>query len=367
MSQRVRLLLPLLLLLLIGVMALMSWLRARGEAQGPPDGPGAVQETPAPVILAEVTLGSSEVQLDLTGSAAAARSVTLYPAAAGEVAAVPFRPGQLVRAGQLLLSLVDRPQRLAVEAAAARVEQAQRLLARYEATRGTGAVPGSVIDEAQSALRLARIEERQAREALADRSLKAPFTGVVGLANVEPGDRVALDTPITTLDDRRVLLVAFEVPEAHVGRLRIDQPVSVANPAFPGRRFEGRIAQMDSRVDDRTRNLRLRAAVPNSQDLLRPGMSFDVRLLLPGEPLPAVPELALQWDSQGSHVWRVDKGLAQRVAARPVRRTDGQVLLDAPLQPGQSVVVEGVQRMRPGRRVEAIEPQPLAAPSGAAR
>ena len=163
---------------------------------------------PVPVVLAPSIAVADTARLDVLGSGLAARSVTLYPAVAGEVVQVGFRSGQRVRSGQVLLRLQDRSQRLAADLAAARLDAARRLMARYESTRGTGAVPGSVIDEAQSGVELAGIALRQAREALADRVVLAPFAGVVGIAAVEAGDRVTTDTAITTLDDRRTLQVA---------------------------------------------------------------------------------------------------------------------------------------------------------------
>jgi RND family efflux transporter MFP subunit len=320
------------------------------------------QMTPAaaavPVVLGIATEAADDVDIDVLGSGLAARAVTLFPAVAGEVAELDFRAGQRVVAQQVLLRLVDRDQRLAVDLAAARLDAAQSLLARYEVTRGTGAVPGSVIDEAQSGVALARIEVRQANEALADRVVRAPFAGVVGLAGVEPGDRVALGSLITTLDDRRSLQVAFELPEAYAARLKLGQALNVANPAFAGRRFEGQITEIDSRVDSISRNLRVRATVPNPEDMLRPGMSFQVQLILPGKRYVAVPELALQWGREGAFVWAVRDGKAVQVTVRSVRRTRSLVLVDGRLEVGEQVVVEGVQRLRAGRSVLVAEAGP---------
>ena len=98
----------------------------------------------------------------------------------------------------------------------------------------------------------------------------------------------------------------------------------------------------------------MRATVPNTTDLLRPGMSFQVQLLLPGQAYVSVPELALQWGREGSFVWAVRDGNAVQVAARPVRRTAGRVLIDSELKAGEAVVVEGVQRLRAGRPVRVV-------------
>ncbi len=128
--------------------------------------------------------------------------------------------------------------------------------------------------------------------------------------------------------------------------------------AYPGRRFEGQVTQIDNRVDAATRTLRLRAELPNDDDLLRPGMSFKVRLALPGAPHLQVPDLALQWGRDGGHVWVLRDGKAEQVPVQLVRRLEGTVLIDGALQPGEPVVVEGVQRLRPGRAVLVVEPAP---------
>ena len=319
------------------------------HAQAPAAAPGA-----PPVIVATSTEARDNVTLSVIGTGVARQSVTLYPAVAGEVAEVSFRTGQKVKAGQVLFRLVDRSQRLSADLAAARVDAAQVLARRYEGTRGTGAVPESVVDEARVALRATQIELEQAREAVADRVVRAPFDGVLGLASVEVGDRVTTDTALVTLDDQRVLRLDFEVPEAYLSRVVARQSLTAVNPAYPRRTFEGEITEIDSRVDPTTRNVRVRATLPNNDDLLRSGMSFQVQLQLPGQAYVSVPELALQWGRDGSFVWAVRNGNAVQVAARPVRRTAGRVLIDGDLKAGENVVVEGVQRLRADRPVRVI-------------
>jgi RND family efflux transporter MFP subunit len=344
----------LVLLLVIGLA--WTWLTRSQPSAEPPAQPaqrGGVA-TVWPVVVAAVDAGEDQTLLDVIGSARAARSATLFAAVPGEVERVNFRAGQAVRAGEVLVQLVDRPQRLSVELAAARLEQSRRLLARYEATRGTGAVPGSVIDEAESAVRVAEIELAQAREALADRVLRAPFSGVIGLPGAEPGERVASDTLLATIDDRRTLQVEFSVPELFLPRMTAGLALSVSNPGLPGRQFGGRVTHIDSRVDAGTRTVRLRADVPNEDDALRPGMSLQVRLALQGGTRLRVPELALQWDREGAHVWVVRDERVTRVAVEPLRRVEGRVFIEGALQAGDWVVVEGLHNLREGRRIRVI-------------
>jgi membrane fusion protein, multidrug efflux system len=327
--------------------------------------PSATAPRPAaeavPVIVASSTELPDTVTLELPGSGLAQRSVTLFPLVDGEVNRVLFRTGQAVTAGQLLVQLSDRAEQLAVDLAAARLQTASLLARRLEATAGSGAVPEIEVEQAVAVRRSAEIELAQARQALTERSVRAPFAGVMGIAGVERGDRVSPTTALTTLDDRRQLVVAFSVAEAHLNRLRPGQTITATHPAYPSQAFTGRVSEIDSQIDPLLRTVRVRATMPNTEDRLRTGMSFRVRLVFEGEVRVSVPALTLQFDREGSFVWAVREGKAQRVAARVVRRSGERVLVDSELASGEPVVVEGVQRLRPGRAVRVVGERAIAA------
>ena len=325
-----------------------------GSAGGGKGRKGGGAADAIPVIVAPVTEASDGVALELLGTGSARKSVTVYAPVAGEVAQVLFKPGKPVRAGDALVRLVDRHERLAVELAQAKVNAARVMDNRYEATRGTGAVPDTVSDEARASLRSAEIELAQAREALSDRVVRAPFAGTPGLAAVEVGERIDTDTMLTTLDDRGALHIDVQIPEAYLTRVSVGQPVRALNPAHPGQRFEGQVIEIDSRVDPVTRQIKVRAALPNKDDRLRSGMSFQLQLELPGQRRLSVPELALQWGREGSFVWVVRQGKALQVPARAVQRQNSRVLVEGDLSTADVVVVEGVQRMREGRAVKVV-------------
>jgi len=344
-------------LFLLLVCAVGWWLAQRSPtaaAQQPVKSAAA----PVPVVLATVKRITDTQTIDAVGSARALRSAELRPAMAGEVQSLHFRAGDNVRAGQRLLQLVDRRERLAVDMAAAELDIAKRLMARYVNTEGTGAVPGSVIDSARADLARAKIALGQAREALADRVLSAPFAGVIGLNQVNPGDRVTADTLVATLDDRRRLELSFELPEPYLARVKLGDTIRATSLAYADRVFEGKVSKIDSRVAENTRALQLRAELVNEDDLLRPGQSFNVRLSLPGSVQLQVPELALQWGGDGAHVWVLRDNKAIKVPVRLVRRLEGSVLIDGELKEGENVVVEGVQRLRPGRAVSVVPAAP---------
>ncbi|WP_374763536.1 efflux RND transporter periplasmic adaptor subunit [Yunchengibacter salinarum] len=333
----------------IWVVALWVGLAAPASGQS---GDGA----PVAVMTRPVSLSSDGVTFRAVGTGRARLSVDLFPQAAGEVTAVSFAPGEKVAKGDVLLQLDDRDQALALELAKVRLADARSLLNRFEEAVKEGAVPESEVDSARADFTAARVAVDQARLALEDRTLIAPFDGYVGLTDVDAGDRVTTSTLITGLDARDSLLVDFVVPESLAGPVLSGaaRDVRLTTPALPGTELTGRISARESRIDPMRRTLAVRAKVDNSRDLLRPGMSFDVRLPVPGELRPTVPEIALQWGRDGAFVWLVSEGRVKKVGARVVARRAGRVLLDGDIPEGAPVVVEGLQRLRDGRAVRPV-------------
>jgi RND family efflux transporter MFP subunit len=260
------------------------------------------------------------------------------------------------------VQLDSRDEALAVKLAKVRLAEAERAYNRYLRSEKRGAVTRATIDDARSAVEAARIELDRAKVALDDRTLEAPFDGIVGITDIDRGARVSPDTPITSLDDRSVLIVSFEVPESLSGRLKRGDAVSVAPWSGRGGTIQGRIVDIDSRIDPLSRTFVARAHVNNEDDRLRPGMSFRITLELEGEDYPVVPEVSVQWGGEGSFVWSVadDTGKVRRVPVTIVQRLGSHVLVDAPLAAGSLVVVAGVQRMREGREVSQFDPKILA-------
>jgi RND family efflux transporter MFP subunit len=307
-----------------------------------------------PVIVAEVSEAEDAVTFTAIGTGFALRSVTLRAPSSGEITELNITAGAKFKSGDVLMRLEDRDERLAVDLAEARYARAGSERDRYRALEGTGATAAARIEQAETDYEVARIELEQARADLADRVLRAPFDGVAGLAAVESGDRVSADDTIAGFDDRSAIQVEFDLPEALLGRVAPGLAVNARTPAVENSTFDGEISAIDSRVSAATRSARVRAKIDNSSDELRPGASFSLTLDLPGPTYPTVPELALQFSQGSLNVWRVRGDEAEQVPVALMRRRDGLVLVDGPLEPGDLVIVEGTQRLRPGVRVEVL-------------
>ena len=329
--------------------------QGRGGGQAAQGRRGA--DRAATVLVKAMELRAERTRLQAVGTARAYRSVTLHPAAAGEVAAVHFAPDRKVRKGTVLLELDSRSETLAVDLARVRVRNAREQLSRYQRTVGSGAVAGSTVSDARGVLDEAEIALRQAEVTLSDRQVVAPFDGFVGMTDIDVGDRIGTGDAIATLDDRGSLLVDFAVPELLLGRIGKGHPVEVATWAARDQAIPGEIVDLGSRVDPVSRSFVARARVANAGDAFRPGMSFAVTLDVHGRRYPLVPEISVRYGTQGAFVWVVREGAAARIPVRIVQRQEATVLVDAALEDGEPVVVEGIQRLRPGLPVTIATPR----------
>lgn len=313
---------------------------------------------PVKVITQPVEITSNDRAFRAVGTGRARLSVGVYPSVAEEVTDVFFEAQQAVKKGDILVQLDDREEVLGVKLAEVQLKDAQSLLDRYELAVKEGGVPESEVDAARTDFEAAQVALEQAKLALEERQIKASFDGIVGIPNVDPGDRVGTDMLITGLDDRKTLYVDFEVPESLAGALQNtaekNHTITATTPAYPSLSFSGHISAQESRVDPQRRTLMARASIDNSDDLLRPGMSFETIWEIPGGDYPTVPEISVQWGRDGSYIWLIRDGLAKKVPAKVIARKAGRALLEGDIKDSEAVVIEGLQRLRPDQKVEVV-------------
>jgi len=309
----------------------------------------------AAVVVADVAFVKERLRTEAVGTARAFQSARLHTVASGRVIATSLKTDAAVKKGQVLLELDRKSETLAVELARVRLEAAQRVAERLAKLRGSGASTQAALDDAITAVDAAKIDLEQAQVALEERFLLAPFSGRIGMTDVEIGDRVDTNTEIATLDDRSSLLVHFEVPEGLLGRIAVGDPVKLALWSGDSVPIEGgEVYDIGSRINEETRTFVVRARIPNPEDRLRPGMSFRVTLDVEGPTRASIPEVAIQWGGDGSFVWAVTDGVARRLPVSIVQRQGATVLVDAALAEGDKVVTQGLHRMRQGIKVEIL-------------
>ncbi|VAW12171.1 Probable Co/Zn/Cd efflux system membrane fusion protein [hydrothermal vent metagenome] len=303
---------------------------------------------PAPVETEAARLGRIEDRIEAVGTTLARRAIEIMPMAAGRVVEILFVPGQKVSADQVLARLDDDIERADLAEAEARFDEAVLALKRADILAKSNTVSRASIEQLTTALSIAKAQTDRARRRFADRKVKAPFAGIVGLTQVEAGMRIDERTMITTLDDLAEVEIEFALPETVYGKIRLGLPVKASAAAFPGRAFDGAITTIDSRIDMLSRSFKVRALVPNADLTLPAGMFMHLAVILDTRRGLMVAEEAITAKGKSSTVFIVDDGKAVLRTVTLGAREFGQVEITNGLAPGDLVVVRGIQRLRDG-------------------
>ncbi len=308
------------------------------------------------VLVEPLALARDRVVVRAVGTGEAFKSAAIHPSVSGEVIEIRFKSEQRVKKGAVLVRLDDEHQRLAVRLTQIALRKAKRDAARIEKLASLGNASRIRLDTARTELEAASVRLAQAKADLSHRTIVAPFAGVIGLTEIDVGDRVTDDTMVATLDDRSTILVDFNLPEDFAARVRLGDKVTVRPTTTPDQHIVGAIFALASRIEPTSRSLRVRARIANPDDTIRPGTSFEVALEFTGRSYPTVREVAVMWSRDGAYLWRATDGKAEKVFVELVRRERGRILVDGKLTAGDLVVVEGVQGLRAG---QALDPTPF--------
>jgi membrane fusion protein (multidrug efflux system) len=354
-------------MVMIGAAKVMSK-AAGGEgaaASGPaPKTKGAARTPPVPVTAAVIAPRVFQDTIEVLGVAKGRQSVTLTAAATQLVERVRFTDGQRVPAGAVLVELRGTEQDAGVAQTQARLLAAKRAYDRAKTLREQGWVSKAQEDEAEAVWGAAQADVNAARARQSDRVIRAPFAGVVGLSDVAPGALVNPGAPIVTLDDVTVMRVDFQIQERFLGQLREGQTVLAVADAYPGETIVGRVARLDSRVDERTRAITARAEFGNPQGRLKPGMLMRVGVSRGQRSSPAVPESAVSVQGDGAFVYVLrerDGGtVAERRSIVTGVRQQGFVEILEGLKAGETVVADGLNKITAGQRVKVAKPKTAA-------
>lgn len=338
----------------IGLLDLVGVDHAEADEQG---GGGWGGGGPATVVAEAVGEGRVGDRVVAIGDGQALRRVELRAEATGQVVEIGVAPGGRIEKDALVVRLDDEAERIALERARLTLEDARDQAGRVERLSGTGAVTEVRRREAELALRQAELAVREAEYDLDARRVRAPIAGWTGVPEIEVGDRVRAGDEVIMITDRSEILIDFRVPERVVPRVEPGMSLEARPLALPDRTLTGEVRAVDAQVDPASRTLRVQGRIANEGDLLRGGMAFEVALAFPGETLATVDPLAVQWSAEGSYVWAVRDGAAERVPVTIRQRNEDAVLVEGELEVGERVITEGVQGLRPGAEVRVAEPQ----------
>ena len=335
-----------------------------------------VFSTPKPPVSVAVATAAEQpwqLRLPSVGTLKALQGVNLSLEVAGTVKDVQFESGQKVRAGQPLVQLDSAVESALLETAQADLGLAQLDYGRGSQLVGSQAISKGEFDRLSAQLQKNKATVNQLKASLAKKHIVAPFSGTIGIRQVDVGDYLASGTVIATLQDISSLYVDFYIPEHAVPKVALGQAVQVEVSAYPGEQFPGSVSAINPKVENSTRNVLVRATLANPNGKLLPGMFTSLDVLLPNPaPQIVVPEGAITYTLYGNSVYAVvekktDGGEVEKDASgKPVliaerrfvetgERRGGLVLVTKGLNAGEQVVSAGQLKLDNGTPI-AISP-----------
>jgi len=300
--------------------------------------------------------------LDIIGTAQAIQGVTVSADLPGTVAKIHFDSGQWVHEGDILVELDTRQE----QAQLAEVE-AQRDLARINYGRtqqlvNQGVMAKTEFDNVTAQQKVTEGQVGEIRATIARKTIRAPFSGVLGIRQVSLGQYLAAGQAIISLQSLDPIYVNFGVPQQSIGQVGIGRTLRITSNDLPGLQFTGRVTALDSVVNESTRNLQVQTTLSNSQNKLRPGMFVQVSVGLGADtPVIALPASAINYAPYGDSVFVVtdlkdDKGKTYRGVRQQIVKLGGsrgdQVGVVSGINPGDEVVTSGVFKLRNGAAVQ---------------
>ena len=335
-----------------------------------------VFSTPKPPVSVAVATAAEQpwqLRLPSVGTLKALQGVNLSLEVAGTVKDVQFESGQKVRAGQPLVQLDSAVESALLETAQADLGLAQLDYGRGSQLVGSQAISKGEFDRLSAQLQKNKATVNQLKASLAKKHIVAPFSGTIGIRQVDVGDYLASGTVIATLQDISSLYVDFYIPEHAVPKVALGQAVQVEVSAYPGEQFPGSVSAINPKVENSTRNVLVRATLANPNGKLLPGMFTSLDVLLPNPAAQiVVPESAITYTLYGNSVYAVaekktDGGEVEKDASgKPVliaerrfvetgERRGGLVLVTKGLNAGEQVVSAGQLKLDNGTPI-AISP-----------
>lgn len=304
-------------------------------------------------------------RIEAVGTARANEQVTLTAPVTERIERLSFDDGDFVRRGQTLATLRRGQETAQLAEASARQREAQQQLARIGELRERGFATRSALDSQTALAGQASAQAQQARAAISDRVVTAPFSGYVSLRNISAGAVITAGTEIVTISDISQIKLDFAVPETLLSQLAVGQSIEARAAAFPDTPFRGTISVIDAVINPQTRAVTVRAVLPNRDGRLRPGMLLTVGIESATRTVPAVPELAIVGEGNQSFVFVVDGENARRVPIRTGLRQNGMVEVVEGLRPGARIVTEGVVKITDGQAIriagtQNAQPRPKA-------
>lgn len=335
----------------------------------------AMQPPPEAVTTIVAQKEEWPATLAAIGTVAAVQGVTVSADLPGIVDRIAFDSGRTVQQGEILAHLDTRQEQAQLAAAEAELQLARLNFERMQGLVDQDAVSRAEFDSASAAHKQAEARLREIRATIDRKTIRAPFTGVLGIRQVNLGQYLTAGDAVVPLQSLNPIYVNFGVPQQDAGQMRLGRTVRISVGDLGGSEFAGRVSAVDAVVDQTTRNLQVQATLANPAGKLRPGMFVQTQVVLgASQPVIALPASAINHAPYGDSVFVVTdmkdpngqtyRGVRQQVVKLGGARGD-QIAILSGLNPGEEVVTSGVFKLRNGAAVRVnnkVQPSNSRAP-----
>jgi membrane fusion protein (multidrug efflux system) len=299
--------------------------------------------------------------LGVVGSTVAVHGVTVSADLPGTVDKINFESGGFVHEGDVLLQLDTRQERAQLSAMEAQRDLAKINYARYDQLLKQGVISKMDYDKASADQRQTEANVGEIKATIERKTIRAPFSGILGIRQVNLGQYLAAGAPIVSLQSLNPIYANFSVPQETISHLRPGEKVTITSDAVPGRKFIGRVNALDATVDESTRNVQTQATLANPDGKLRPGMFVQVEVGVGANTqVYPIPASAISYAPFGDSVYIVTdlkgktgntyRGVRQQFVKVAGTRGDQAGVISG-LNEGDEVVTSGAFKLRQGAAV----------------
>jgi membrane fusion protein (multidrug efflux system) len=354
---------------LVGVKALqIKKLAEVGKAYAPPP------ESVSSVVVRE---DKWQGTLSAIGSIVAVQGVTVTPEIAGTVRDIAFESGAVISKGELLIKLDASSEEAQLRAMEAQLDLARLNLDRERKLRQENMVSQSELDAAESTMKQTQANADNVRTVIEKKTIRAPFSGQVGIRQVNLGQYLDAGKPIVWMQTVTPVYADFTLPQQNLGQLSNGMPARLQIDAYPDRTFEGKLTAINPGLDQATRSISLRATFDNPDQLLRPGMFARVQVLLPeNSEVLVIPALSVLRAPSGDSVFVIEPDASTNATAKAGLKVRQQLIrvgmergdfisVQTGLKAGEKIVSSGQFKLRTGMSVvehNDVVPKTLEAP-----
>lgn len=321
------------------------------------DGKKGKDDKPVPVVAAKVIPRMLHDNVEAIGTAFANESLTITANATERLAEIRFTDGQFVHKGDIIAILEQDEEQAELAVAELQLKEHARELGRLKGLLKNKAASQRDVDERQTQVDVAGQQVAGLKARIADRTLTAPFDGVLGIRHLSVGALVQPGDVITTLDDVHEIKLDFSVSATYLNQLSVGMGVEAKSVGLGPRVFSGQVASIDTRVNAATRSVLVRAVLPNSDNTIKPGVLMQVVLLKGERQALVIPEEAVTQRQDNHYVMRIDPqtNTVHEVRVMPGTRRPGILEVVEGLKEGDLIVTRGIEQVKDGGKVEVKE------------